>query len=209
MRTFRHWTPRYLVDRARERRYCRRHPDAPWLTPQATEILSTMLRPTDHGVEFGSGRSTLWLAGRVRHLTSVEHDEEWYGAVAARLKDRGVHNVDHLFAPPDAPPARSAESEYARTMLRFEDGGLDFVLVDGVYRDACARFSLGKLRSGGLLIIDNVDRFLPSNSRSPKSRTPSQGPAGPVWSEVAHVLADWRHIWTSSGLWDTAIHIKP
>lgn len=209
MRNFHHWTPRYLVDRARELRYCRSHPDAPWLTPQATEILTTMLRPTDRGVEFGSGRSTLWLTRRVRHLTSVEHDDVWYGVVAAKLKDQGIHNVDHLFAPPDAPLDRGADSEYARTVLRFEDGSLDFALVDGTYRDACARFSLGKLRSGGLLVIDNVDRFLPSNSRSPESRRPSQGPAGPVWSEVARTLAGWRHIWTSSGVWDTAIYIKP
>nr|MDT0657150.1 class I SAM-dependent methyltransferase [Micromonospora sp. DSM 115978] len=209
MRTFRHWTPRYVVDRVRQLRYSRRHPDAPWLTPRATEILTTMLRPTDHGVEFGSGRSTRWLGGRVRHLTSVEHDDEWYGTVGAMLKDHGIHNVDHLYAPPDVPPGRGTDSEYARTLLRFEDGSLDFVLVDGTYRDACARFSLGKLRPGGLLIIDNVDRYLPSDSRSPASRRPSHGPAGPVWSEVVDVLADWRHIWTSNGVWDTAIYLKP
>jgi predicted O-methyltransferase YrrM len=208
MRTFRHWKPRYVVDRVRELRYTRRHPDAPWLTPQATQLLTTMLRPTDLGVEFGSGRSTLWLAGRVRHLTSVEHDEEWYGAVAFRLKDQGVHNVDYLFAPPDAPADRGAESEYARTMVRFADGSLDFVLVDGTYRDACARLALGKLRPGGLLIIDNVDRYLPSDSRSPAARGLTQGPAGPVWSEVAEVLAGWRRIWTSNGVWDTAIFVR-
>ncbi|MGX7672161.1 class I SAM-dependent methyltransferase [Plantactinospora sp. DSM 117369] len=209
MRSFGHWTPRYFLDRTRELRYSRSHPDAPWLTPQATQILSTMLRPSDQGVEFGSGRSTLWLSQRVRHLTSVEHDDVWHGTVSARLKAQGVHNVDHLFAAPDVPFDRGAESEYVRTLLRFDDSSLDFALVDGIYRDACAQLSLGKLRPGGLLIVDNVERFLPSLSRSPGARRPAQGPASQVWAEVARAVGQWRHIWTCSGVWDTAIFIKP
>jgi len=209
MRSFSHWTPRYIVARTRDQLYSRRNPDAPWLTPRATELLTTLLLPTDVGVEFGSGRSTAWLGSRVRHLTSVEHDEEWYAVVGARLKRQGVDNVDYLFAPKDVPSTRGGESEYAGVLRHFAAESLDFVLVDGVYRDACARAALDRLRPGGLLVVDNVERFLPSTSRAPGARRPVQGPAGPVWSEVADALTLWRRIWTTCGVWDTAIFVKP
>ncbi|MDQ7908205.1 class I SAM-dependent methyltransferase [Phytohabitans sp. ZYX-F-186] len=209
MRSFRHWTPRYVVDRTRDLLYTRRNPQAPWLTPQATQILTTMLRPGDRGMEFGSGRSTLWLAARTTHLTSVDDDARWYGKVADELRARRVGNVDHVFAARDVAAERGERSEYARTVLRFADASLDFVLVDGAYRDACALLSLAKLRPGGLLIVDNVGRFLPSASRSPEARACPRGPATPLWSVVAERIAPWRHIWTTNGVWDSAIYVKP
>jgi len=54
------------------------HSNYPWLTQQANLILSTLLKPTDMGLEWGSGRSTIWFTQRVKYLTSVEHDEAWY-----------------------------------------------------------------------------------------------------------------------------------
>lgn len=209
MRTFRHWTPRYVISRARDKLYSVSHPNMPWLTPQANAILSTMLRASDRGMEFGSGRSTLWLARGVGHLTSVEHNRDWYRSVSQRLEADGIQNVDYLFVAPDTSPQLATQSEYARTVLRFAEAALDFVLVDGIFRDACVKLSLDKLRPGGLLILDNVNRYLPSNSRSPGSRTPSLGPASAVWSDIARTLEPWRRIWTSSGIADTAIFVKP
>jgi len=43
--------------------YEKTHPDAPWLTAHAIAFLVDWLRPEDTGVEWGSGRSTLWLRG--------------------------------------------------------------------------------------------------------------------------------------------------
>ena len=39
--------------------------------------------------------------------------------------------------------------------------------------------------------------------------TAALGPATAVWAAVGRELAGWRTIWTSSGVWDTAIFIKP
>jgi len=209
MRSVRHWTPRYVWDRTREMRYCRRHPDHPWLTPRANEILATMLRPMDAGIEYGSGRSTRWLATRIAHLTSVEHDEDWHTDVSAALRAGGLLNVDYRLRPRDVPEDRGDESAYVRVSSEFADRSLDFALVDGAYRDFCVRSVLPKLKSGGLLVIDNANWFLPSHSRSPRSRTVAQGPAGPVWSQVQRTLSTWRTIWTCSGVWDTALYVKP
>lgn len=208
-RPLRHLTPGYVCRRARQALYERRHADAPWLTPAAVALLGTLLRPADQGAEFGSGRSTVWLARRVAALTSVEHDQRWYAAVKARLADNGLGNVDYILAPQDQPADRGGDSAYARTALAFPDASLDFALVDGHYRDYSAKFIMPKIRSGGMLIIDNANWFLPCRSKAPNSRTAELGPKTPTWAEVAAGLADWRTIWTSSGVWDTALFIKP
>ncbi len=49
--------------------YERRHPAAPWLTPEAIRPLSTMLA-SNRGLEFGSGRSTIWC-GPARGLDTA------------------------------------------------------------------------------------------------------------------------------------------
>ena len=201
-------TPRYIFDRFRQMRYERGHTDDPWLTPAAIRLLETLLRPSDRGVEFGSGRSTIWFAQRVAALTSVEHDEQWHAKVSAELKARGLDNVDYVLARPDQPVERGGESRYARSALEFGDASVDFALIDGHYRDHSAKFILPKIKPGGMLIIDNVNWVLPSQSRSPNSRTPELGPHGEIWCEVANELLQWRSIWTSSGVWDTAVFIK-
>jgi predicted O-methyltransferase YrrM len=208
-RALRHRTPRYIYHRARQMAYERGHGDDPWLTPAAIRLLGTLLRPADRGLEFGSGRSTIWFARRVCALTSVEHDQQWYETVSARLKARGLGNVDYVLAPGDQPMECGGESAYARTALVFPDVSLDFVLVDGRYRDYSAKFVLPKIKPGGMIIIDNVNWYLPCQSKAPHSRTDSLGPITPIWAEVAQELASWRSIWTSSGVWDTAIFIKP
>jgi predicted O-methyltransferase YrrM len=209
MRTIAHWTPRYVYHRAQQMLYERGHPDDPWLTPAAVRLLGSLLRPSDRGAEFGSGRSTIWFAERVAALTSVEHDERWYQAISGKLKDRGLANVDYILARPDQPAESGGQSAYARVALDFPDAALDFALIDGRYRDYSAKFTLPKIRSGGMLIIDNVNWYLPSESRAPNSRTHILGPDGKIWAEVGQELARWRSIWTSSGVSDTAIFIRP
>jgi predicted O-methyltransferase YrrM len=205
----RHRTPRYVCARTRQLLYERGHPDAPWLTSEAVRLLGRMLLPSDRGLEFGSGRSTIWFAERVRHLTSVEHDERWYAEVSGRLKERALSNVDYILAPRDEPAERGGDSKYAQVALAFADSSLDFALIDGAYRDHTARYALARIKPGGVLIIDNVNWYLPSNSRAPNSRTPTLGAAGQLWAEIARELAGWRRIWTSSGVTDTAIFVRP
>jgi predicted O-methyltransferase YrrM len=204
-----HQTPRYVENRIREILYRRAHPEDPWLTPAAIQLLTTLLRPADRGAEFGSGRSTIWFAARVATLTSVEHDPWWHQTVTAKLKERAFDNVECILAHEDQPMERGGDSAYARTALAFADASLDFALVDGHYRDYSAKFIMPKIRPGGMLIIDNVNWYLPCPSKAPNSRTAALGPATGVWAEVWLELAEWRTVWTSSGVTDTAIFIKP
>src|SRR5215467_1856777 len=57
-----HVSPRYLLDLAAVRAFEILQPDAPWLTRTAVRILESALMPQHRGLEYGSGRSTVWLA---------------------------------------------------------------------------------------------------------------------------------------------------
>jgi predicted O-methyltransferase YrrM len=209
VRSFRHWTPRYIKNRLAEMYYHASCPNDPWLTRDANRILVSYVRPSDVALEFGSGRSTVWFAAHIKSLTSVEHDESWHKKVRQMLTEGSFHNVDYHLAPQDVDELQGGNSAYVRVMERFKSQTIDFVLVDGVYRDFCALRSLDIIRPGGMLIIDNVNWYLPHHSHSPGSRSPAQGPKGATWSEVYKCLANWRTIWTSSGVTDTAIFFKP
>ena len=209
MRSFRHWTPRYIKNRLVEMHYHKTCPDHPWLTKFANQILTSYLKESDLGLEFGSGRSTTWFAKHTQHLTSVEHNEVWYKKVSQMLKKLELQNVDYHLIPKDVSGDKGGKAEYVRIVDRFRASSLDYVLIDGVYRGFCALSVLDKIRPGGLLIVDNANWFLPCESFSPKSRTLIQGPKGNIWGKFNQSVSEWRRIWTSSGVTDTALFIKP
>ena len=80
-----HWSPRYVVDRSRLAIHQRRHPDDPWLTADAVRFLASWIRTSDRCLEWGSGRSTVWLAARAAAVVSIEHDREWSDRVTSQL----------------------------------------------------------------------------------------------------------------------------
>ena len=208
MRSIKHWTPRYVNARLREMLYHRVNPDDPWLTRDCVALLSELVCPSDVALEFGSGRSTRWFAARVKNITSVEHDENWYKEGLRRAQTSGFNNIELLFRPLDVPEAEGPASAYVRVIEKIDDNSVDLCLVDGMYRGTCALNVLPKLRNGALLIIDNVNWYIPSSSRSP-STLPLGGPYyDNYWESFAKLTAAWRRIWTTSGVTDTLLMFK-
>ena len=142
-------------------------------------------------------------------MTSVEHDERWHSTVCDTISKRKLTNVDYILAPRDQPDELGNRSAYVRTALSFTDASIDFTLIDGLYREYVTDLMMPKIKSGGMLAIDNANWYLPSWTHAPSSRTPDSGANGPIWTHIATELANWRSIWTSSGVTDTAIFIKP
>ncbi len=140
--------------------YNARHPGAPWLSPQAIRFLDDHLNVEMRGLEWGSGRSTVWLSKRVGALTSVEHNPQWYERVRAGLAEAGADHVElRLVEIPTDQAEREAqywENPYVAVADAFADGSLDLVLVDGAYRQTCVAVALGKVKPGGLLVVDNT-----------------------------------------------------
>lgn len=204
MRRMDHWTSRYIVDRVIVALHERLHPDDPWFTADAVRVLQTLVKPTDKCLEFGSGRSTRWFAERTHYIVSVEHDHAWHQT--GLEQNSRFKNIDLRLVP----STDQNSAIYTGVLTEFPDETIDVVINDGLFRDACAFYALPKLRRSGLLIIDDVHRYLPSDSRSPDARSWEEGPSHQGhWAEVAGLLRGWRVIWTTSGVKDTAIFIKP
>lgn len=157
--------PHLVVPRIRFWLFEKFNSDKPWLCVGTINALDRNLKPHMTGVEFGSGRSTRWLAGKLKSLLSVEHCEEWHHVVVKQLADANVRNVDYRYIPLD-----HAESEpeldfypttpkYVAVLDEFDDGTVDFVLVDGHYRTTCIHHALRTIRPGGLLVVDDTQMW--------------------------------------------------
>ncbi len=208
-RTYKHWSFQYLFDRLVEKNYRRRNPQVPWLAPAAVEFLDGYLRKTDNMLEFGSGRSTLWFAHRVNHITSVEHNPDWYAKIETKIKELSMVNITYILQPKQDDSIPAKESNYVNITRNFSPSSMDVVLVDGTYRAQCVLKSLPVLKLGGILVIDNVNRYLPGNSAAPNSRSNSTGPIDEEWQQVFNLISNWRYFWTSNGISDTAFYFKP
>lgn len=197
-----HITLRYIFNRISVFIYEKRSPHNPWLTADAVDILSTLLKSTDIGVEFGSGRSTKWFAKKLKFLTSIENDELWFNKVKSELTDSGLMSkVDYRLCKTD--------ESYTNQACSFFDDSIDFCLIDGAVRDQCAFLMLPKIKPGGVLVIDNINWFLPNDTtHSPDSQRTKEGCATKTWGDVSLELKKWRLIWTTNGVSDTAIWFK-
>jgi hypothetical protein len=201
VRGFDHWTPRYIYYRLCEKIYESLHPVAPWLVHTIVDFLENWLKPGDRGIEWGSGRSTVWFAERVGSLVSVEHNVDWYRRINAELRRKGLQNVEyHLCVD---------EGDYYAVADKFPSESIDFCLVDGVARDRCALSALGLVKPGGIAVVDNCNWYLPANTRSPFSRKPGQGAYSEGWAAYRDRVEGWRQIWTTNGVFDTALWVKP
>jgi predicted O-methyltransferase YrrM len=205
-----HRTPRYVFDRLSEIAYQLRHPEAPWLTPAMVDILDTWLRPADRGLEWGAGRSTGWLARRVGHVISIEENPDWGRRVGDMVDREGLGRRVELHVLPTG-QGSGPTSVYVAKAAEIPAASLDFCLVDGDLRDYCASAALPLLKSGGILVVDNIERYVPRRieTRAPNARGAAEGYASDVWRQVMAEVAGWRLIWTSNGVSDTALWLKP
>lgn len=209
LRSFR---PAYFFKRLEQLGFEKRCPDAPWLAESAILLLDSYLKPTDVGIEWGSGRSTLWLARRVAHLHSIEHHGGWHRAVREKLRAAQLtHNVTCEFIPCDYGEIdEPLEHPYANVAHAMGNGSLDFALVDGIIRASCVEAVLAKLKPGGLLILDNANRFIPNHYLTGHTTVhePRSKPRSAAWTHIMEQLKDWRWINTTNGIWDTRFWIK-
>ncbi|MBX2962588.1 MAG: class I SAM-dependent methyltransferase [Cyclobacteriaceae bacterium] len=180
----------------------------PWMTPAAIDILHTLLKPDMKGFEFGSGRSTLFIAPRVKELVSLEHDQQWFTQIEVELKNKKLNHVYYVKILPANDPSKtisypknnyenyrmeatpaSCFTEYYSFIDQYPDDYFDFVIVDGRARVECALHALPKLKQGGILILDNAERLR--------------------YRSIHENLAGWEKVFTTSGITDTVFWFKP
>lgn len=145
--------------------------DVPWWTYDAIEQVAAFLasRPGATVFEYGSGASTVWLAKRAGHVTSVDHDADWVARLQPRLAALG--NVTLELVAPDAvtdedPRFHSAKNggshgrsfrDYVESIAR-ASGPFDLIVIDGRARSACLAEAARHLADDGLIVFDNSHR---------------------------------------------------
>ena len=117
----------------------------PWITYPAQHFLEQRLRHNLRVFEYGAGNSTLWWAGKVNEVVSVEHDASWYAALASKIPANVTLQLE-----PAGNPRYAAAIQGA--------GPFDIVVVDGCDRVECARRALEELSEHGVIVFDNSDR---------------------------------------------------
>ena len=122
-----------------------------WLPYRAIDFLENQVNPESRVLEFGGGGSTAWFVDRVQEVVTVESDEEW--AEMIRDETASSTKIELLLRPPADHYAAYVEAADA-----YPDESFDVILVDGRERVECVKRSVGKLKPGGLMILDDSDR---------------------------------------------------
>jgi len=118
-------------------------PNSPWWNAAVIPIVEALLKPHFVCFEWGSGRSTPWIAERVAHLTTVEHNDKWFRRIPKR------ENIEAHFL--------SLDGVYAEAI---DDKGMfDFIVVDGRKRVRCIQHAIPHVKIGGYLILDDSKRI--------------------------------------------------
>lgn len=178
--------------------------NTPWTSPASIELFDYWLTKDKIGFEWGSGSSTLFFSIRLKKLVSVEHNKGWHQKVVGMLNKEKISNVDlkyveidypdrHLdkdgYQPAFTPKQLKAYENYFTVIDEYPDEYFDFVLVDGRARVKCGEHAIPKLKSGGMLVLDNSERAR--------------------YAPLKEKLREWPGIWTTTGLTDTTIWFKP
>jgi len=160
-------------------------------------IIECLLNKNDIGLELGSGRSSIWFAKRVSHLTSLEHNLNWYYNVQSKLvQHKLVEKVKYILFDND--------SQYIDYVMALPDRSLDFAIIDGGNRCKCLHYSLTKVKDSGFIIFDNANWYIPSTSSAPGSFQDSRLLTS-EWSDIYDSILNRRHIWIGDGVSETLV----
>lgn len=145
------------------------HLDVPFWCFRASRRVDAFLKARNGArvFEYGSGASSLWLARRAGHVTSVDHDEHWSNVVHGLAS--GLSNLDLQTRPPTG---RDVDARYRSgeplwrghgfdayvDAIKQAGGPFDLIAIDGRCRADCLRVALPYLKPDGLVVFDNAYR---------------------------------------------------
>ena len=121
--------------------------ELPWISYDARAELERVLTSHSKVLEFGSGMSTMWYSRHTGSVVSIEDYRPWFDLVSPRVAKLG--NVDYRFA------ANRAEYVGLAPAQQY-----DLIMIDGSFREDCARFAIEHLAENGVIYLDNSDKGL-------------------------------------------------
>jgi hypothetical protein len=118
----------------------------PWYTYPAIEYLDSIDFSGKIVFEYGSGNSSAYWARKARMVRSAEHNKEWY----LKIKNEIAENQKIELC--------ENEKDYLDAINKIP-GKVDVIIIDGVYREKCAKLVQDHLSDGGIVILDNADWY--------------------------------------------------
>ncbi len=114
----------------------------------------------------------MFFLDRAAEVVTAEHDAAWYSLIRRQLDDRGIAHEAYVLRPPTSVDSDAPLTEYYRSWRErdvsfrdyveyidtFPDDHFDLASVDGRSRVACVRRAYGKVKAGGLILLDNSAR---------------------------------------------------
>ncbi len=174
--------------------------DLPWWTYRATAFVERWLQGRNEArvFEYGSGASTVWLARRAPTVYSVEHDAGFASVLRPLLPDPSVLIQCEARADPtpQVPSRKEPNREFFEYVHAIDEvsGDFDLVVVDGRARIACVQMAMGRLKPGGLILLDDSWRreYREGLARLPLQahHLPGAAPCLPYPSVTALLTAD-------------------
>lgn len=126
--------------------------DGPWFTADSIKFLDSYIKKDTKILEFGSGRSTVWMAKRSDCVVSVEDDPKWM---------QWVHENA-----PNASVILTTLKNYSSIPDKYPNEYFDLIIIDGDSpspsedtRYQCVEKSIRTLKRGGVLFFDNAERI--------------------------------------------------
>ncbi len=124
----------------------------PWLPFRLVDELARSVGEGSRVFEYGGGGSTLWFLDQGADVVTVEHHEAWADALRRDVR----HDRWTLLAVPVDDDG--SFDTYVAAIDAYPDDSFDVVVVDGRERARCVRAAAPKVRPGGILVVDDVDR---------------------------------------------------
>lgn len=118
----------------------------PWYTYPAIDFLNKYDFCDARVFEYGSGNSTLYWAKKCKQIISIEDDLKWFNSIKNKI--RTYKNARLMFPKEDYPGS-----------INKVPGKFDIIIIDGSQRPECAKYVLGKLKVGGIVILDNSNWY--------------------------------------------------
>ncbi len=118
----------------------------PWYTYPFIDFLNGIDLKKKTIFEYGSGNSSLYFARRSKSVTTIDDNEAWY----EQVRRNNFKNLKCYYINP--------KEKYVNS-VRNENKKYDLIIIDGVYRLACAEASIKYLKKGGFIILDNSDWY--------------------------------------------------
>lgn len=118
----------------------------PWWTYPSISFIACRLPANLSIFEYGTGGSSVWLAGRATRVAAVEHDPQW----VEETQRAAPANLSII-------QARHDSQSYVDA-IHASDPPFDAVVIDGRQRNKCAESCLSAISPSGVIVFDNSDR---------------------------------------------------